>query len=105
MASRRTRAEYGKGIMGKYLFHAIHTGKGLAGLLKEGGSLRRQAMTDTIEAMGGSVEFDPAIRRGCVDRHTAPSYVHLRRRQVDPIQLRTDYGLDGRTSNLLTNNT
>ena len=42
--------------MGKYMFHTTYTGKGLAGLLKEGGSRRRQALTDTIEAMGGSVE-------------------------------------------------
>ncbi len=42
--------------MGKYMFHTTYTGKGLVGLLKEGGSRRRQALTDTIEAMGGSVE-------------------------------------------------
>ncbi len=42
--------------MGKYMFHATYTGKGLAGLLKEGGSRRRDALTDTIDAMGGSVE-------------------------------------------------
>ncbi len=42
--------------MTKYMFHTTYTGKGLVGLLKEGGSGRRQALTDTIEAMGGSVE-------------------------------------------------
>ena len=42
--------------MGKYMFHTSYTGKGLVGLLKEGGSRRRAALTETIEAMGGSVE-------------------------------------------------
>lgn len=42
--------------MGKCMFHATYTGKGLTGLLKEGGSRRRQALKDTVEAMGGSVE-------------------------------------------------
>ena len=42
--------------MGKYMFHATYTGEGLVGLLKEGGSRRRAALTDTIEAMGGNVE-------------------------------------------------
>ncbi len=42
--------------MGKYMFHTTYTGKGLVGLLKEGGSRRRAALTETIEGMGGSVE-------------------------------------------------
>ena len=42
--------------MGKYMFHTSYTGKGLVGLLKEGGSRRWAALTQTIEAMGGSVE-------------------------------------------------
>lgn len=42
--------------MGKYMFHATYTGQGLVGLLNEGGSRRRAALTDTIEAMGGNVE-------------------------------------------------
>ena len=42
--------------MGKYMFHATYTGEGLVGLLKEGGSSRRAALTQTIEAMGGNVE-------------------------------------------------
>ena len=42
--------------MGKYMFQATYTGKGLVGLLKEGGSRRRAALTQTIEAMGGDVE-------------------------------------------------
>ncbi|MCY4489389.1 MAG: GYD domain-containing protein [Deltaproteobacteria bacterium] len=42
--------------MGKYMFHTSYTGKGLVGLLKEGGSRRRAALTQTIESMGGTVE-------------------------------------------------
>ena len=42
--------------MGKYMFHATYTGEGLVGLLNEGGSRRRAALTETIEAMGGNVE-------------------------------------------------
>jgi uncharacterized protein with GYD domain len=42
--------------MGKYMFHTTYTAKGLPGLLKEGGSRRRAALTQTIEGMGGSVE-------------------------------------------------
>ena len=42
--------------MGKYLFHATYTQSGLTGLLKEGGTRRREALTQTIEGMGGSVE-------------------------------------------------
>ena len=42
--------------MGKYMFHATYTGEGLVGLLNEGGSRRRAALTDTVEAMGGNVE-------------------------------------------------
>ncbi len=42
--------------MSKYMFHSKYTASGLAGLLKEGGSRRRTALTDTIKSMGGSVE-------------------------------------------------
>ena len=42
--------------MGKYMFHATYTQSGLTGLLKEGGTRRREALTQTIEGMGGSVE-------------------------------------------------
>ncbi len=42
--------------MGKYMFHTKYTATGLAGLLKEGGSRRQEALTQTIEAMGGTVE-------------------------------------------------
>ena len=42
--------------MGKYMFHATYTQSGLTGLLKEGGTRRRAALTQTIEGMGGRVE-------------------------------------------------
>ena len=42
--------------MAKYMFQSKYTAKGLVGLLKEGGSRRREALTQTIEGMGGTVE-------------------------------------------------
>jgi uncharacterized protein with GYD domain len=42
--------------MGKYMFRATYTQAGLAGLRKEGGARRREALTGTVEGMGGSVE-------------------------------------------------
>ncbi len=42
--------------MGKYLMQASYTHAGLAGLLEEGGTRRREALTATIEGMGGSLE-------------------------------------------------
>lgn len=41
--------------MAKYLIRAKYTQAGVAGLLKEGGSSRRQALRATIEAMGGTL--------------------------------------------------
>lgn len=42
--------------MAKYLFQANYTGKGLEGLLKEGGSSRRAAVEKAIQSMGGTME-------------------------------------------------
>ena len=42
--------------MYKYLFQASYTGEGLKGLLKEGGTSRRQAVEKTIEGLGGTLE-------------------------------------------------
>jgi uncharacterized protein with GYD domain len=42
--------------MSKYLFQASYTGEGLKGLLKEGGTSRRQAVEKTIEGLGGTLE-------------------------------------------------
>ena len=42
--------------MAKYMLLANYTQQGLAGLLKEGGSGRRKALTKTVEGVGGTVE-------------------------------------------------
>jgi uncharacterized protein with GYD domain len=42
--------------MSKYLFQASYTQAGVKGLLKEGGSSRRDALGATIEGLGGSLE-------------------------------------------------
>ena len=42
--------------MPKYLFQASFVGEGVAGLLKEGGSGRRQAVEQLTKGLGGSVE-------------------------------------------------
>lgn len=42
--------------MPHYLIHANYTSNGLQGLLKEGGSGRREALTNTVESLGGSLE-------------------------------------------------
>ena len=42
--------------MGKYLIRANYTQAGLAGLLKEGGTKRREALTQTVEGAGGTLE-------------------------------------------------
>jgi uncharacterized protein with GYD domain len=42
--------------MSKYLFHGSYTQKGLKGLLKEGGSKRRQAAEQLFSSLGGTLE-------------------------------------------------
>jgi len=42
--------------MPKYLFQASYTEEGLQGLLKEGGSSRREAVAQTIKGLGGTLE-------------------------------------------------
>ena len=42
--------------MPKYLFHGSYTEEGLKGLLKEGGSRRRDAARQTLESVGGTLE-------------------------------------------------
>ena len=39
--------------MAKYMVQASYVGEGLKGLLKEGGSKRRDTVAQVIEAMGG----------------------------------------------------
>ena len=41
--------------MARYLFRAKYTKTGVAGLLREGGTSRRSALRETIEAMGGTL--------------------------------------------------
>ena len=42
--------------MPKYLFQASYTTEGLKGVLKEGATKRREAVTQLIKALGGTVE-------------------------------------------------
>jgi uncharacterized protein with GYD domain len=42
--------------MAKYLIEASYTGNGLKGLLKEGGSSRREAVDKLLSSVGGKVE-------------------------------------------------
>ncbi len=42
--------------MAKYLFHASYTEEGLKGLLKEGGSSRREAVVKALKGLGGTLE-------------------------------------------------
>ena len=43
--------------MMKYLLSAKYTQSGINGLLREGGTRRRAALTETIESVGGKVEL------------------------------------------------
>ena len=42
--------------MPKYLIQASYVGEGLKGLLKEGGTSRRETVSQVIEGMGGKLE-------------------------------------------------
>jgi uncharacterized protein with GYD domain len=42
--------------MPKYLMQASYTQEGLEGLLKEGGSSRREAVAETVAGLGGALE-------------------------------------------------
>ena len=42
--------------MAKYLVQGVYTPKGLEGLLREGGSSRREAVRKAIESLGGTME-------------------------------------------------
>ena len=42
--------------MPKYLIQASYVGEGLKGLLKEGGTKRRDTVAQVIESMGGTLE-------------------------------------------------
>jgi uncharacterized protein with GYD domain len=42
--------------MAKYLFEANYIGDGVTGLMREGGTKRRQAVVEALESAGGSLE-------------------------------------------------
>lgn len=42
--------------MPKYLIEATYVGEGISGLLKEGGTKRREAVDELFKSMGGTVE-------------------------------------------------
>ena len=42
--------------MAKYLFEGVYTAQGLKGLLKEGGSKRRDAIEQALKSLGGTLE-------------------------------------------------
>jgi len=42
--------------MSKYLFEANYVGEGIKGLMREGGSKRRDALVDALKSVGGSLE-------------------------------------------------
>ncbi len=42
--------------MGKYLYQGSYTEQGLKGILKEGGSKRRETVEQLIKSMGGTLE-------------------------------------------------
>jgi uncharacterized protein with GYD domain len=42
--------------MTKYLFEANYVGEGIKGLMREGGSKRRDALVDALTSVGGSLE-------------------------------------------------
>ncbi len=42
--------------MPKYLFEASYTAEGLKGLLKDGGSKRREDLQESVKQLGGTLE-------------------------------------------------
>lgn len=42
--------------MTKYLFEANYVGEGIKGLMREGGSKRREAVVEALNSVGGSLE-------------------------------------------------
>ena len=42
--------------MTKYLFEANYVGDGIKGLMREGGTKRRDALVDALKSVGGSLE-------------------------------------------------
>lgn len=42
--------------MPKYMFEATYVGDGITGLMQEGGTKRREALTEALTSLGGSLE-------------------------------------------------
>ncbi|WP_164201884.1 GYD domain-containing protein [[Micrococcus luteus] ATCC 49442] len=42
--------------MTKYLFEANYVGEGIKGLMREGGTKRREALTEALRSVGGTLE-------------------------------------------------
>ncbi|MCB5292063.1 GYD domain-containing protein [Arthrobacter sp. SO3] len=42
--------------MAKYLFEATYVGEGIKGLMREGGTKRREALVEALKSVGGSLE-------------------------------------------------
>lgn len=42
--------------MAKYLFEANYVGEGIKGLMREGGTKRRDALVDALKSVGGTLE-------------------------------------------------
>ena len=42
--------------MAKYLFEANYVGEGIKGLMREGGTKRRDALVDALKSVGGSLD-------------------------------------------------
>ena len=42
--------------MPKYLFEATYVGQGVKGLMREGGTARREALTEALKSVGGTLE-------------------------------------------------
>lgn len=42
--------------MGKYLFEGNYVGEGIKGLMREGGTKRRDALVEALKSVGGSLE-------------------------------------------------
>ncbi len=58
--------------MTKYLFEANYLGEGIKGLMREGGSKRRDALVDALGSVGGSLDcfyyaFGPTDVLGVID--------------------------------------
>jgi uncharacterized protein with GYD domain len=57
MAGRSPCSGSRKGkIMPKYLFEATYMGQGIKGLMQEGGTRRRDALTEALKSVGGTLE-------------------------------------------------